>query len=120
MSMEAEKIKGMFTSFCSVEDVCKANRVSVEELDAFCRSEFSMPLGEAVDMFAAQGRAMVHRAQIDAALDGNNSMLILLGKQYLGQTDDPKQNNSEKEETPLDNVLKLYSGAKDRKARAAR
>lgn len=118
--MDADKIKRMLQCFVPVEDVCTANQVTEQQLEEFCQMEYDMPLREAADVFAAQGRAMVHAAQLEAALDGNNSMLILLGKQYLGQTDDPKQNNSTKEETPLDNVLKLYSGAKDRKARAAR
>lgn len=118
--MEADKIKRMFQCFCSVEDVCKANQVSEKELDAFCQKEFSMPLREAAEVFAAQGRAMVHTAQVDAALDGNNSMLLLLGKQYLGQTDEVEQQKEKKEDTPLDNVLKLYAGAADRKTRAAR
>ena len=87
--MEAEKVKNMLVSFCSVEDVCKAHNVSKQEFDTFCRSEFAMGADEAAEMFAAQGRAMVHAAQIEAALDGNNSMLILLGKQYLGQSDEP-------------------------------
>jgi len=118
--MEAEKVKNMLISFCSVEDVCKANNVSKQEFDTFCRSEFAMGADEAAEMFAAQGRAMVHAAQIEAALDGNNSMLILLGKQYLGQSDEPDLKKERKEETPLDNVLKLYAGSKDRKQRAAR
>lgn len=118
--MDADKITRMLQCFVSVEDVCTANQVTLDELDRFCVEQYGMGVSEAAEMFAAQGRAMVHAAQVEAALDGNNSMLILLGKQYLGQSDDPKQNNSTKEETPLDNVLKLYAGAKDRKARAAR
>lgn len=118
--MEADKIKQMLTCFCTVDDVCKANKVSKQELDAFCKEAYSMGIDEAADVFAAQGRAMVHAAQVEAALDGNNSMLILLGKQYLGQSDEPDAKKERKEETPLDNVLKLYAGSKDRKQRAAR
>lgn len=118
--MEPDKIKRMFQCFCSIEDVCKSHQISERELDEFCKKEFSMPLSEAAEVFAARGRAMLHQAQVEAALDGNNSMLLLLGKQYLGQTDEPEQAKVKKEDTPLDNVLKLYAGAKDRKARAAR
>ena len=118
--MEAEGVKNMLTSFCTIEDVCKANRVTEEELDAFCLREYSMGVGEAAETFAAQGRAMVHAAQVAAALDGNNSMLLLLGKQYLGQTDEPEHEKAKETETPLDNVLKPYAGSKDRKQRAAR
>ena len=118
--MDEEQVKRMLTCFCSIEDVCKANRVSKTELDAFCREHYGMGADETADVFAAQGRAMVHAAQVEAALDGNNSMLILLGKQYLGQSDEPEKMRERKEATPLDNVLKLYDGAKDRKQRAAR
>lgn len=118
--MEPAEVKSMFKCFCSIDDVCKAHKVTERELDEFCVESFKMPLEEAAEVFAAQGRADLHRAQVDAALDGNNSMLLLLGKQYLGQTDEPERTAEKKEDTPLDNVLKLYAGSKDRKARAAR
>jgi len=118
--MDADKVKRMLQCFCTIEDVCKANNISAAEFDAFCQSAFSMAAEDAAEVFAAQGRAMVHTAQVDAALDGNNSMLLLLGKQYLGQTDEPERETAKKEDTPLDNVIKLYAGAKDRKTRAAR
>ncbi len=118
--LDADGVRDMLTSFCTVDDVCKANRVGIEELDAFCEREYSMGAGEAAEVFAAQGRAKVHAAQIEAALDGNNSMLILLGKQYLGQSDNQMKPDVKSEETTLGNVLKLYANAKDRKKRTAR
>ena len=118
--LDADSVRDMLTSFCTVDDVCKANRVSRKTLDAFCKREYAMGVGEAAEVFAAQGRAKVHAAQVAAALDGNNSMLILLGKQYLGQSDEPPKHDGKKEGTTLDNVLKLYDGAKDRKQGAAR
>lgn len=38
----------------------------------------------------------LRRAQIKAALDGNATLLIWLGKQYLGQTDQPVNADSDK------------------------
>lgn len=118
--LDADSVRDMLASFCTVDDVCKASRVSRKTLDAFCKREYAMGVDEAAEVFAAQGRAKVHAAQVAAALDGNNSMLILLGKQYLGQSDEPARSDGRKEGTTLDNVLKLYDGAKDRKQGAAR
>ena len=50
--------------------------------------------------YIAKGRAdlkhRLRRAQIKAALDGNATLLIWLGKQYLGQTDQPVNADSDK------------------------
>lgn len=50
--------------------------------------------------YIAKGRAdlkhRLRRAQIKAALDGNATLLIWLGKQYLGQTDSPANTDDKK------------------------
>lgn len=35
----------------------------------------------------AEGRELLRKKQFDIALDGDKTMLVWLGKQYLGQTD---------------------------------
>lgn len=41
-------------------------------------------------------KVRLRRAQINAALNGNVVMLIFLGKQYLGQSDNPTNNDMDK------------------------
>lgn len=47
---------------------------------------------EAFKKYSAFGRKSLRRKQMKVALDGNVTMLIWLGKQYLGQMDQPEDN----------------------------
>lgn len=44
-----------------------------------------MSFAESFKTFSADGRISIRRAQFQSANKGNTSMLIWLGKQYLGQ-----------------------------------
>lgn len=118
----ASSIQRMLTQFVSVEDVCLALNVSRTELDEACRGAFAMSLEDSERMFNAAGRAALHAAQFDAAMDGDRSMLLALGKQYLGQdgTQAPQERDVTGEENVLAFVTSAHADAADRKRRAAR
>lgn len=119
MDEQAERIRSWLLTFTDAEDVIKAERSTREKLDAVCKKAFGMTLDEAAETFAAQGRAELHAAQVAAAKEGNNSMLLLLGKSYLGQTDEPLVEAATKEVTPFAVIQGGYADAPDRKSRAA-
>lgn|GEM_PF-2378533 len=116
----AASIQRMLTQFVSVDDVCLALNVSRTELDEACRGAFAMSLEDAERMFNAAGRAALKAAQFDAALDGNNSMLLALGREYLGQDGDGPREEVTKEATVFELVAGGYAQAPDRKRKAAR
>lgn len=120
MDEQAVRIREMLKTFTSAEDVIKAERSTREKIDKVCGAAFDMTLEEAEDMFAAQGRAELHAAQVAAAKDGNNSMLLLLGKSYLGQSEEAPAQQASKEGVTLFEVIQGgYAEAPDRKSRAA-
>lgn len=120
MDEQAERIRSWLLTFTDAEDVIKAERSTREKLDAVCKKAFGMTLDEAAETFAAQGRAELHAAQVAAAKEGNNSMLLLLGKSYLGQTDEaPSAEAQTKGVTPFEVIQGGYANAPDRKSRAA-
>lgn len=119
MDEQAERIKAMLKTFTSAEDVIKAERATREWLDKVCSKAFDMTLAEAEEVFAAQGRAELHAAQVAAAKDGNNSMLLLLGKSYLGQSEEQAVEVTVKEPTTFEVIQGGYADAPDRKSRAA-
>ena len=49
--------------------------------------------GDLIEKGRSVGRKSLRRAQFDKALQGDSKMLVWLGKQYLGQEDQP--NNGE-------------------------
>lgn len=119
MDEQAERIRAMFKCFTSAEDVLKAERMTRQDLDKLCVKAFDMTLDEAAEAFAAQGRAELHAAQLAAAKDGNNSMLLLLGKTYLGQSEAMPTQEVERKATVLDAVRDRFAGAADRKSKSA-
>lgn len=117
----AADIQRMLTQFVPIDDVCLALNVSRTELDEACRGAFAMSLEDSERMFNAAGRAALHAAQFDAAMDGDRSMLLALGKQYLGQGDDPdRPAQNDKGANVLAFVATASADAPDRKRRAAR
>ena len=86
---------------CTQEEIASALDISVRTLqrdEEFCRIYKS-----AMD----DGRKSLRRLQWDAAYNGNTTMLVWLGKQYLKQTDKQDIDMSAKVETKgVDDILK--------------
>ena len=118
---QAERAAALLRQFNGREEVCAVLECADSDLDALCRDAFGMGFDEASAHFAAQGRAALRDAQISAALDGDRSMLLALGKQYLGQNFDSKDRGASDDAghgdgaTVLSLVRDRYADAKDRK-----
>lgn len=66
----------------------------------FLKFVSDFPLARAVwDEAREQGRMSLRRTQLNQALSGNPTMLVWLGKQYLGQTDVARLDATVKQET---------------------
>ena len=77
---EKEQIRRLSEIFASQEDI------------AYVMGVDRSTLAKHPDLMAegkARGRVKLRRAQYEKALEGNPTMLIWLGKQMLGQTDNP-------------------------------
>ena len=61
-----------------------------ETLYRRCKEIYKMNFTDYVAKKRQKGNSMLHYKQYQAAMDGNVSMLIWLGKQRLGQKEDPK------------------------------
>ena len=90
---QAERAAALLRQFNGREEVCAVLECADADLDTLCEDAFGMGFDEASAHFAAQGRAALRDAQISAALDGDRSMLLALGKQYLGQTLTPRSSS---------------------------
>jgi hypothetical protein len=71
---------------CTDEEIAAVLGVSVRTLR---RRKKSAELGEAMSVGKAEGRVTLRRLQFQAAQNGNTAMLIWLGKQLLGQQQNP-------------------------------
>lgn len=72
---------------CTGEEIASFFEVSYDTLERRCKEKFKVSLAEYIKEKSAKGKSSLRRLQWKAAMNGNVTMLIWLGKQYLGQAD---------------------------------
>lgn len=82
--IDYELVEKLATSWCTQEEIASILGCHVKTLQR--DEKFSTIYKRGLD----QGKASLRREQWKAAKGGNATMLIWLGKQYLGQRDKPK------------------------------
>ena len=80
-----EQVERLAMIFCTQEEIAYVMGVSVDTLQR--RKEFAVTYKKGRE----KGKISLRRAQYKRAMDGNTTMQIWLGKQYLGQTDKLEQ-----------------------------
>lgn len=116
-------VHDLMMCFCERDEIAADLKISVEELEkAVAAAEGQESYDEVEKRWFAAGRAKVRQAQFSYALDGDRSMLLALGKEYLGQGDEKKP-SKKKEENKGATVFGIIQGefanAPDRKSKAA-
>ena len=101
---------------CTKSEVCSVMGIDPKTLDKLIAENFeSTPTwSEAFELYSATGKASLRRAQFQLALDGDKTMLIFLGKNYLGQSDQGAR--SEEQQKPQKKMAAFTSSAKFAKA----
>jgi hypothetical protein len=79
LKYDYELIKDLASIFCTQDEIANIMGVSVRKLQY--DPEFMRLYKEGID----GARSHIRRAQLKLALGGNATMLVWLGKQYLGQ-----------------------------------
>lgn len=72
---------------CTVEEICSVLGISDSTISRRCKEDHKINIEEYIQQKANGGRASLRRMQYKKAQEGNPTMLIWLGKQYLGQKD---------------------------------
>lgn len=75
---------------CTQEEICAFLEVSDKTLTAWCKCTYGKSFSEVFSEKRGLGKISLRRAQYEKALEGNPTMLIWLGRQYLGQVDKPE------------------------------
>ena len=86
--------KKQFENLCALQctevEICGWFDVCTETLNSWCKREYGgLCFSEVYAQKRGKGRISLRRQQFQLAEKGNASMLIWLGKQYLGQRDTP-------------------------------
>ena len=79
---------------CTQEEIASFFHCSEDTITRWCKRTYSLTFAEVYKKKSVSGKISLRRAQFRLA-EKNASMAIFLGKQYLGQTDQPVGESSE-------------------------
>ena len=85
--------EGMCKIQCTKDEMCGIFNVHEETLTKWCHQEYSMGFSDIYKKLSSTGKMSLRRQQFKSAENGNVTMQIWLGKQYLGQTDKVESDN---------------------------
>lgn len=109
---EVQLFKSLCGIFCTKKEVCAIMGIKDHRtLDTRIAENFpdSPTWEEAFQAFSSNGRASLRRRQYELAMDGDRVMLIFLGKNYLGQSDNGLRDEQEK---PTARIVSMVGNSK--------
>lgn len=97
---------------CTEEEICQFFSCSEKTLNKWCREKYGANFSQVFRDKRGVGKISLRRAQFQAAINGNASLLIWLGKQYLGQSESAGTEEQKEIEdlTPVSEMLNLDDG----------
>ena len=101
IEIDFEQVEKLCIMHCTGEEIAGFFNISYDTLARRIKTKYKLSFADYFKRKSAAGKLSLRRAQFSAATAGNISMLIWLGKQYLGQAD--KQ----------DTDLKVFNGDYD-------
>lgn len=96
---------------CTEEEFCGFFGCCTETLNAWCKRTYGKSFSEIFKEKRGAGKVSLRRAQFQAAKNGNATMLVWLGRNWLGQSEN-KQEEATKNEL-MQSVKKLLDDIND-------
>ena len=90
---------------CTLEEISAFFGVSFDTIERWCKREYKENFADVFKKASTAGKMSLRRLQWKSARDGNITMQIFLGKQWLGQTDKVEQKT---DATVTENQVVLY------------
>lgn len=82
---------------CTGEEIAAFFDIDYDTLNAICKREKARSFSEYFGQKSKSGKIALRRRQYQSAMEGNPTMMVWLGKNWLGQTD---QVNPEPQDLP--------------------
>lgn len=99
----------IFESLCKLQcteaEICSFLEVSDKTLSAWCKRTYNESFSETYKKKSEGGKISLRRAQFRLA-EKNAAMAIFLGKQYLGQSDNPERSDDQQGDNSFIEALK--------------
>lgn len=85
-----ESFEGLCALQCTKDEVCCFFNITDKTLENWCKRTYGSGFSDVFRKKRGKGKISLRRAQFRLA-EKNAAMAIFLGKQYLGQSDNPQQ-----------------------------
>ena len=85
-----DQVEKMCAIHCTGEEQASILGISYDTLNRACQREHEISFAEYFKQKASHGKMSLRRKQYSTAMDGNTTMLVWLGKNWLGQMDQPE------------------------------
>ena len=82
-----KQVDNMCAIRCTGEEQASILDIDYDTLDSACKREKNCSFSEYFAQKSANGSMSLRRKQYTQAMEGNTTMLVWLGKNWLGQTD---------------------------------
>ena len=102
-----EHFEGMCRIQCTKDEICGILDIDEVTLTKWCKKTYNLGFSDIYKKKSSTGKMSLRRQQFKSAENGNVTMQIWLGKQYLGQTDKIEQ----KQEDKLDVLIETLGSA---------
>lgn len=105
---DSGQFEALCRMWCTESEICSFFATTDKTLTKWIKRHYHMDFSEAYKKFSEEGNISLRRAQYKSAVDRENvTMMIWLGKQYLGQSDQYQVHTEQKlEYDPLSSAFK--------------
>ena len=94
IKIEWDQAEKLCAIHCTGEEIAFILNVDYDTIASACKREHNVLFSDWIKQKAAQGKASLRRKQYTTAMSGNPTMLVWLGKNWLGQTDKSEEDKT--------------------------
>lgn len=108
--IDREQFEELCSMLCTEREICAVLKVSASTLLRYCKKTYKKTFEEVYPDLINEAKVSLRRLQWQAAQSGNVSMLIWLGKCWLGQdgTPDVEEPKEDEKDEALEQFLSEY------------
>jgi len=111
--IDYKKLDAMCAIHCTGEECAAILGMDYDTLNRTLKKDGHKGFAEYFKVKGANGKMSLRRKQFDHAMSGNATMLIWLGKQWLGQVDKQESDTSGENAQPLTINFEVSEAVKD-------
>ena len=87
IEIDFDMVKKLCAIQCTGQEIADVLDVSYDTLERRVKEVYRISFADYIKKHSANGKMSLRRKQHEVAMNGNTTMLVWLGKHYLGQTD---------------------------------